>query len=356
MTIVPEKVMKKRIPVLVVALMMWTASAAYAQTLARQGDRFTVDGVPKFLMFISYFDAMRRSDAAAGNSGDLDTDFRFLKSEGFDGIRIFPNWWSYSCSGDDSVNVHAADTLFTSGTGLRHGKWNLFIRVLDRAAAHGLLVDVSFSRETVAGLTSVANYQAQIATVASRLAGGHRHVFFDIQNEFDNSNSQQHLTEAEVLSIAKAIHEQDPLRLVTASTTAGNSAKAGSIVAHAGLDFAATHPPLGDNWSDDAVIAAAVNDTRGAMGSPPRPVHLQETTAFSNFCDTDEKNPDHHAAAAARAKANGAAGFTFHTRKTFDLSTSTYVQKLVEANGECRPAVVECTVVKKIGEAVADKP
>ena len=350
--------MAERIHLLILVLMMWTAQAAHAQTLARQGDRFTVDGIPKFLMFISYFDAMRRSDAAAGN-GDLDTDFRFLKSEGFDGIRIFPNWWSYSCAGDQSVNVHAADTLFTSGTGLRHGKWNLLIQVLDRAAAHGLLVDVSFSRETVAGLTSVANYQEQIRTVASRLAGGHRHVFFDIQNEFDKSNSQQHLTESEVQSIAKAIHEEDPLRLVTASTTAGNSSKAGSIVAYAGLDFAATHPPLGApgaNWYDDAVIAAAVNDTRTAMGAPPRPVHLQETTAFSNFCDPDERDPRHHAAAAERAKANGAAGFTFHTRKTFDLSTSTYVQKLVEANGECRPGVVECTAVKEIGESIVDKP
>jgi hypothetical protein len=351
--------MDKGILLFTFVLTIWTAQPAHAQTLARQGDRFTVDGIPKFLMFISYFDAMRRSDAAAGGSGDLDTDFRFLKSHGFDGIRIFPNWWSYSCSGDQSVNVHAADTLFTSGTGLRPGRWNVFLRVLDRAAANGLLVDVSFSRETVAGLTSVANYQEQIATVASRLAGGHRHVYFDIQNEFDKGNSQQHLTDAEVRAIANAIHEADPVRLVTASTTSGNAAKAGGIVAFAGLDFAAMHPPLGApgaNWYDEAVIAAAVNDTRAAMGPPPRPVHLQETMAFSNFCDTAEKNPEHHAGAAERARARGAAGFTFHTRKTFDLSTSTYVQKLVEANGECRRGVVECAAVKEIGETSVDKP
>jgi hypothetical protein len=351
--------MEKRLPFLIFVLTIWTAHVAPAQTLARQGDRFTVDGVPRFLMFISYFDAMRRSSAAAGNSGDLETDFRFLKNEGFDGIRIFPNWWSYSCTGDDSVNVQAADTLFTSGTSLRDGRWEVFVRVLDRAAAHGLLVDVSFSRETVQGLTSVANYQAQIATAAARLAGGYRHVFFDIQNEFDKSSSQQHLSDSEVRAIAGAIHQKDPLRLVTASTTAGNSPKAGSIVEYAGLDFAATHPPLGvagANWYDAAVIASAVNDTRTAMGSSPRPVHLQETTAFSNFCDTDEKNPDHHAAAAERAKAGGAAGFTFHTRKTFDLSRSTYVQMLVEANGECRHGVDECAAVKGISEAIVDKP
>jgi hypothetical protein len=348
----------KRVALLAFVVMMWTAPTVSAQTLARQGDRFTVDGIPRFLMFISYFDAMRRSNEAGGNSGDLDTDFRFLKDAGFDGIRIFPNWWSYSCAGAESVNVHAADTLFTSGTSLRHGMWNVFIRVLDRAAAHGLLVDVSFSRESVAGLTSVGHYEAQIATVASRLAGGHRHVFFDIQNEFDKSNSQQHLSDAEVLSIARAIHREDPERLVTASTTAGNSSKAGSIVASAGLDFAAMHPPMdapGANWFDDAVIAAAVKDTKAATGSPPRPVHLQETTAFSNFCDTDEEDPGHHATAAERARANGAAGFTFHTRKTFDLSTSTYVQKLIDADGECRPGVEECTAVREMQERFADR-
>ena len=60
----------------------------------------TVDGTPRFLTFISYFDGVRR----AGGSG-VDADLAFL-AEHVDGIRVLPNWWASTCplrSGDDSL-------------------------------------------------------------------------------------------------------------------------------------------------------------------------------------------------------------------------------------------------------------
>src|SRR5262245_28848001 len=75
---------------------MWLACVAMAamepmaSTQARSpvlgvtGSAFTVNGQPKFLLFMSYFDAMRASN--------LDDDLTYIKSLGFDGIRIFPNW------------------------------------------------------------------------------------------------------------------------------------------------------------------------------------------------------------------------------------------------------------------------
>src|SRR5580765_7850234 len=59
------------------------ATPAHAQRLTIQGDRFAVDGTPKFLVFISYFAAMSAPNVTA--------DLHALKTLGFDGFRMWPN-------------------------------------------------------------------------------------------------------------------------------------------------------------------------------------------------------------------------------------------------------------------------
>src|SRR5262245_7513641 len=49
---------------------------------------FLVNGTPRYLVFISYFDAF---DVPAT---DLVADLRYLRARGVDGIRIMPNWWT----------------------------------------------------------------------------------------------------------------------------------------------------------------------------------------------------------------------------------------------------------------------
>jgi hypothetical protein len=49
-------------------------SSAGAQTFGIDGNRFTVDGRPGFLLFVSYFDGLRRANANSG-TGDIDTGF-----------------------------------------------------------------------------------------------------------------------------------------------------------------------------------------------------------------------------------------------------------------------------------------
>ena len=54
-------------------------------------------------------------------------------------------------------------------------------------------------------------------------------------------------------------------------------------------------------------------------------------------------------AAAVAAKLNGAAAFTFHTRRTFNLATSTYKDKLTMSNGSCKAeAVSECEALSEL--------
>jgi len=327
---------------------------AQAPALGVQGDHFTVNGIPTFLLFVSYFDAMRRSHGPAmNNQGDIDSDFAYFKAHGLNGIRIFPNWWIYAC-GDVTQGT---DTLFRGGGTLRDRKLAVFLRVLDRAAHHGLLVDVSFSRESVAGLGSRSPtsrhkdaYKEQIRSVAKELKGGYPHVLFDLQNEFTN----QALTEEDVADIAKAVRAEDPRRIILASTDANHGLRsrspqwtAGYIAAARGLDVAGVHPDRDDQWHTRAGMSTAIAEARKGMAdgsrAPLRPVFVQEPMPFSQFddatnpaCSKQSFDPGagHHQEAALNAKLAGAAGFTFHTRLTFDLDTQTYVSKLESASAE----------------------
>jgi hypothetical protein len=66
---------------LALGLAAWPGSAAGQVTLAVQGDHFTVNGQPRFLTFISYFDAI---DATNNVS-----DFRYLRQRGIDEYGCF---------------------------------------------------------------------------------------------------------------------------------------------------------------------------------------------------------------------------------------------------------------------------
>src|SRR3979409_427525 len=68
---------------LVVLSLVFCATGAEAQKLTIQGDRFAIDGTPKFLTFISHFAAM----GAPNGIQALHTAL----SLGVDGVRIWPN-------------------------------------------------------------------------------------------------------------------------------------------------------------------------------------------------------------------------------------------------------------------------
>jgi hypothetical protein len=185
------------------ALLIASASTLTAQTLAVEGDHFTVNGTPKFLIFISYFDAMRAS------SGTLDTDFAYIANTlHLDGVQIFPNWWDYGCSG--TSNCYTTTTLMSVasprpyGSLLRAGRMTQLRLVLDKAKQHGLVVDMSFARDTVCDTTpsagspcpsplGVTGYKQQIKDALGELMNDadpnrFRHVLVDLQNEHDDGD------------------------------------------------------------------------------------------------------------------------------------------------------------------------
>lgn len=300
-----------------------------APVLRTRGDHLTIDGTARFLLLVSYYDALR-----VPSSADLDADFHYLRGAGIDGIRVFPNWWHYSCS----PSAASDDSLFALNGTIRDSAWQSLLRVIDRAAANGLVVDVTFTRETLTGNAAdipAASYIAQVREVAHRLSGGYAHVMFDFQNEFNNGNR---LTASDVASLAAAVRAEDPLlgprRVITVSTdsASGSNALAGQTAHDAGLSLAAIHPARATDWYLSSSATAEMSATVTAMGTPRLPVYMQETMPFSAFesCTSNTSDPtaDHARAAAAAAKTAGAAAWTFHTRTTFKMSNGRYRGKL----------------------------
>jgi hypothetical protein len=287
--------------------------------LGIDGARFTVDGAPRFLVFLSYFDGVRR--ARAGGHEDLE----YLKTK-VDGIRVFPNWWEYGCPGRS-----ADDTLFDLQGAIRPGGWEVVETLLTEAGARGLLVDLSFSRESVTDNGSPQrtlahdDYQRALTTLVGStkyLKGRHPHVLIDVQNEWPI-----HSDKTRIERLLHALRAADPDRILVASSS-------GSAYVPMGLDIpltvAAYHDPRDRGWHGADRAASVVKGVRSGLGHVVQPVYLQEPMPWGTVCpgQANDSDPAHFAAALANARAAGAAAWTLHTRTTFDLKSRSLLSKL----------------------------
>ena len=213
-----------------------------APVLRRSGVNLLTDGQPSFLVLVSYFDAMRASEAT------LERDFAFLKSKGVDGIRIFP-LWVYGTQTPDATLLDADGRIRSDE------RWRHFDSILRKAGACGFVVDVTFNREHLdkASEFSVEEFQAGIVEVASRLHAAQRspHVFMDLQNERGHPDAPaMQLTNVEVRRLRDAVKSADPSRLVMVSTQ-GGARKSLSLASRAELDVIAFHELQKPGWHDN---------------------------------------------------------------------------------------------------------
>jgi hypothetical protein len=288
------------ISVAAIVVLTLAAGNAGAQRLTVVGDRFAIDGSPRFLTFISYFGAMGAANVVA--------DFQFLKDAGFDGVRIWPN------SPEGPQLMRENGTLDSSA--LRR-----LTEILERARDRGLVVDVTFTAEHISGLNA-DTYRAAIAAATSALLP-YRHILIDIENErniygpFGSS-----LAAADVAAITAAIKAIDPTRVVTASNSQELDVNAAAqFTRGTGLDVAAYHDARNPTWYTAAQIQAVVDALRHSR----RPVYLQEPTRFPNP-STDRA--DYFRNARANAKRAGAAAWCFHTDLGFNLRDTTFRERL----------------------------
>src|SRR5437868_14828885 len=102
---------------------LFIAAVGHGQTLATHGDRFTLNGQARFLVFISYFDGIRRIPDNLESTSVLDADFDYLARHGLSGIRVFANW------------QFRDETLMDCSGSLRRRQLDKLVMLIDRAAA-----------------------------------------------------------------------------------------------------------------------------------------------------------------------------------------------------------------------------
>jgi hypothetical protein len=311
------------------------AAPAVAPVLGLTADRFTVDGRVRFLVLVSYFDALRASDAT------LESDFAYLRRHGIDGIRVFATWWR--CAAPDQCGGHPGqDTLLTPGTGRPQPEGLARLgAVLAAAGRHRLIVDLSFARETVVDAAGrplpPQAFADGVAAVVQALGTSAPHVMIDLQNEAD----QNRVFAADAAGDARAIGRVTRRvatagRIVFVSTSDGEA----PLVLACGERSAcppdarapavlAVHDRRMANWHDrtPAVVRALRELT--SRRAAPTPIYLQEPQAWQDerAADRVERFLD----AAARARRAGAAAWTYHTRSAFVLRDGRSLQGQLSA-------------------------
>jgi hypothetical protein len=325
---------------LLIATMGCAAAARPSLTLGIDGDRFTVDGSPKFLILVSYFDGTRRAAA-----GGVDADFAYLQGK-VHGVRVFPNWWADPCKLRSGT-----DTLFDLDGHIRPVAWRQLQALLDSAAAHGLVVDLSLTRETVTdngtpprALSFIA-YAEAIATLVGAtdyLKGRYPHLLVDVQNEWPRFSEA-----AGIEALLGRLRAADPQRILAASSSGGPYQPVGLSLPNVA---AAYHDPRERDWFTAGAAARVVSGVKAALGGTVQPVYLQEPTPASAQCPGQQHDgdPSHFVEAMKQARAAGAAAWTFHTRLGFALREQTLLQRLQEpANGPQRTVIEQLMNVSR---------
>ena len=282
--------------VLALAALLAGAADARAQKLGIQGDRFTVDGAPKFLTFVTYFGGMGAPNVVA--------DLHLMKTLGFDGFRIWPL-------------LDTGPQILNGDGSLRGSEMSHFLSILDQAKLERLIVDVTFTHEHIPGLAP-AIARIGFANVAAAMRA-YDNVLIDIQNE-RNVQDRRFMSEPDIVSIYQAIKAVDPARIVGCSEARGDAAGPAtdaSFVARLGLDVSMLHETRSSDWYTFGVQNYVIS----ALRANGRPAYMQEpmTTRDSFFVYPSHDRAEYFLQAIANAKLAGAAGWTFHTEVGVDF-------------------------------------
>jgi hypothetical protein len=315
-----EMLVRRRLPrlVFIFLTLCWSATA-HAQRLSIQGDRFAIDGTPRFVTFISYFAAMNAVNPTA--------DLKYLKSKGFDGVRIWPN-----------LNTGPIQLMKRDGS-LSPGGLSTLKFILDRARDERLVVDVSFTAEHIPGLDA-GRFRDAILTTTAELRD-YDNLLFDIQNETNVYGPfGKPLGAGDVSSIRAGIKSIHASRIVTASISSNDTAAFTSdFASRTGLDVAAYHDPRTGAFYASSWVHLVV----GALKANGKPAYLQEPmpTRYPYF--PSSYSSDNYREQMINAKLAGAAAWCFHTNIQGDRPDALF-QSLIESEPEPERAFVNSLV------------
>ncbi len=316
-----------------------------AHTFGTNGRRFTFDGQGGFMVFVSYFAAVRHYQASPSQ---VSANLAYLASKGVKGIRVFPNWWA-AIQQNPKQCIFASDTLMSetaASTGyVVPAQWQHLVNLIALADSYGLVVDVSFAQEPVQNLP-FNHYVTALQTVVQSLNGVAQNVMFDLQNEANLGDSTCNKTALSDSQIEYLYDMVSPFKGSNELTISIEQNKHGTYAgatgaAAVGYDITSYHDPRGypvlssyptvppcatqsgttaPDWvrcTCDRVVDVSVG--LPAYGYPnTKPVYLQEPER-SNVVSA---NPGAYFGnslleAAVRAKLSGAAAWTMHTEVGF---------------------------------------
>jgi hypothetical protein len=321
--------------------------------LGVSGNNFTINGTPRFLICVSYFAGLRASTAT------LDSDFEALSEKGFNCVRVFANWYYEDLTPPDYKNY----MLMDDQGGLRESVVTRLRNLIGIALSNGLVVDLTFTRDTIARIKVGGNpqcmdfddYRDGVAEAAERLAD-FDNVFFDMQNESNAYGSAKcsdacpvcitlpdcddkgncakwYLNPNEGAQVAAAIRAKDPTRLLTISSTASHNLADYVRTPNPDLQIAAPHCCNKATWVADT--APWIRATRNEVGNGI-PIYLQESNRCgltANCNKTGSSNEFVNAALNARnayseSDDRGARGWTLHNQASFQLHSGTLLSRM----------------------------
>ena len=307
-------------------------------TLGVAADRLTLNGEPRFLVLVSYFDAL---DATA-----LEADLRGL-ARSVDGIRVFANWWDVAPDGE-CRHAFTDRTLFeqtgSGGIQVRRERLARLQAVLRAARQHGLVVDLTFASEPVRGasrLTETTNERGRVCpepgfrnvinwaavapafgeAAAALAANEFDHVFFDLQNEAGHAMNRA--TDADLAQLVSAVRAKDPKRLLTVSSDSRNADEQANRVRALGLSILTFHGRRGEGWGRRTAGDVRAFREALARAGTPVPVYVGEPDPLDHGHGDREFRES-----VTGARQAGAAAWTLHTRAGFHLDDQALGERL----------------------------
>ncbi len=303
---------------LTVALLLCVSSiAAGATELGVEGEQFTLDGRPTFLLGISYYGALGAPDAL------IEKDLDDMQRYGVNWFRVWATWGAFG------NNVSAVDPQ----GGPRRPHLDKLRKLVAECDRRGIVVDVTLSRGNgVTGgnrLQTLDTHRRAVQTLLKALKS-YRNWYIDLGNE-RNIRDRRHVSFEHLRQLRDEVKRLDPGRLVTASHAGDPSRdEVRRYLQDVKVDFLSIHRPR--NTRSPRETAAKSRQYQAWMKAFGRtvPLHYQEPFRRGFRPDRFEPAAEHFLADLKQALAGGAAGWCLHNgdqkdrpeskpRRSFDM-------------------------------------
>ncbi len=248
--------------ILAVVLACWV-TAAGATELGVEGERFTLDGEPTFLLGISYYGALGASDEF------IEKDLDEMRRYAVNWIRVWATWGAF----DNDVSAVDAQGRPRDG---QLEKLRTLLAACDR---RGIVVDVTLSRGNgVTGANRLQTFDAHRRAVESIVSAlkPYRNWYIDLGNE-RNIRDRRHVGFDDLRRLRDRVKRLDARRLVTASHAGDPSREdVRQYLKTVKVDFLSIHRPR--NPKSPRETAARSREFRRWIeaAGPAVPLHYQE--------------------------------------------------------------------------------